>query len=332
MKKCSEFSSLLEIFFTERLIRQRQVSPHTLASYRDTFCLLLRFAQEYLKKTPSQLTLDDLNAVLIGDFLNYLEDKRGNTARTRNTRLAAIHSFFKFLALRQPDNSNLITRVLAIPSKRFDRKAVQFLTQTEIDELLTMPNESTWTGRRDRTLLLLAIQTGLRVSELITLKCQDIVFGPGAHVRCFGKGRKERCTPLSKEAIPVLRSWLQERHGKPTEPIFPNARGGQLSRDGVEYLLKKYVAMASQNCQSFKRKRVSPHTLRHTAAMNLLQHGIDRFVIALWLGHESIQTTQMYIHADMKMKEQALAKTQPLNVKPGRYRPNDTLMTFLSSL
>jgi len=332
MKKDSSFSSLLEIFFTDRLMRQRQVSPHTLSSYRDTFCLLLRFAHEHLRKIPSEITITDLNATFIGEFLNYLEDKRGNSVSTRNTRLAAIHSFFKFLALREPCYSDLITRVLAIPSKRFVRKSIEYLVLPEVEELLAAPDQSTWTGRRDRTLILLAIQTGLRVSELIGLKCQDIVLGHGAHVRCSGKGRKERCTPLSKEAVAFIRSWLQERQGEPSEPLFPNIRGGQLSRDGVEYILTKYVDIASQRCLSMKRKRVSPHTLRHTAAMNLLHHGIDRFVLALWLGHESINTTQMYIHADMKMKEKALAKTLPLNVKPGRYRPNDSLMAFLRSL
>lgn len=332
MKKCSELSTLLEIFFTDRLMRQRQASPHTINSYRDTFCLLLRFAQIHLRKEPSQLTINDLNASFIGAFLNNLEENRRNSARTRNTRLAAIQSFFKFLALREPCYGDLITRVLAIPSKRFIRKNVEYLTRPEIDELLAAPDQSTWIGRRDRALLLLAIQTGLRVSELIGLKCQDVVLGHGAHVRCLGKGRKERCTPLRKESIDVIRSWLKERQGESSEPLFPNSRGGQLSRDAVEYLLTKYVNIAVQNCPSLIHKKVSPHALRHTAAMDLLHHGIDRFVIALWLGHESIQTTQMYIHADMKMKEKALSKTLPLNVKPGRYHPNDNIMTFLRSL
>jgi len=332
MKNCSELSTLLEIFFTDRLMRQRQASQHTINSYRDTFCLLLTFAQSSLRKEPSKLTITDLNATFIGEFLNYLEEKRGNSARTRNTRLAAIHSFFKFLALRAPCYSDLITRVLAIPSKRFIRKTVVYLNRTEIDELLASPDLSTWIGRRDRAIMLFAIQTGLRVSELIGLKCQDIVFGHGAHVRCLGKGRKERCTPLRKESVAVIRSWLKEHKAESSEPLFPNCRGGQLSRDAIEYLLSKYVNMAGQNCPSLKRKNISPHTLRHTAAMDLLHNGIDRFVIALWLGHESIQTTQLYIHADMKMKEKALSKTLPLNVKPGCYRPNDSTMAFLRSL
>ena len=332
MKNLSELSTLLEIFFTDRLMRQRQASPHTINSYRDTFSLLLRFAQSHLRKEPSKLTINDLNATFIGEFLNHLESIRGNSARTRNTRLAAIHSFFKFLALREPCHSDLITRVLAIPSKRFVRKSVVYLTRPEIDELLAAPDQSTWIGRRDRVLILLAIQTGLRVSELISLKCQDIVLGHGAHVRCLGKGRKERCTPLRKETVAVIRSWLKEHQGESSGPLFPNSRGEQLSRDEVEYLLAKHVNVARRNCPSLKRKHVSPHTLRHTAAMDLLHHGIDRFVIALWLGHESIQTTQIYIHADMKMKEKVLKKTLPLNVKPGRYRPNDSLMSFLRSL
>lgn len=332
MKTLPEFPLLLEKFFTDRLMRQRQASPHTIASYRDTFCLLLKFAQDTLKKDPSQLLLDDLTAPFIGTFLEHLENKRGNSAHTRNTRLAAIHSFFKYLAVCEPRYSALIQRVLAIPSKRFDHKQIDFLTREEIDALLAAPNLNTWTGRRDRALLLLAIQTGLRVSELTGLTCQDVVLGNGAHVRCRGKGRKDRCTPLRREAVVVVRAWLKERRCGLAEPLFPNARGGPLSRDGVRYALAKHVAAASRNCTSLKRKRVSPHTLRHTAAMELLQHGVDRAVIALWLGHESVETTQMYVHADLKIKEKILAKTTPVGVRPGRYRPKDHLLAFLNSL
>jgi len=332
MKALPEFPMLLERFFTDRLMHQRQASPHTVASYRDTFCLLLDFAQDVLKKGPSELLIEDLTAPFIGMFLEYLENKRGNSARTRNTRLAAIHSFFKYLALCEPRYSALIHRVLAIPSKRFHRKLIDFLTREEVDTLLATPNLNTWTGRRDRALMLLAIQTGLRVSELIGLTCQDIVLGNGAHVRCQGKGRKDRCTPLRREAVAVIRAWLKERRCDPAEPLFPNARGGSLSRDGVRYALAKHVAAASRNCSSLKRKRVSPHTLRHTAAMELLQHGVDRAVIALWLGHESVETTQIYAHADLKMKEKILAKTTPVGVRSGRYRPKDHLLAFLKSL
>lgn len=332
MKTHTNFAGLVEAFFTDRLMQQRKASSNTIASYRDSFCLLFKFAQQRLNKAPSMLSIDNLDAPFIGTFLHHLEKDRGNSARSRNARLAAIHSFFKYVALQDPSHSAVIQRVLAIPTKRYDRKPIDFLTQPEIDALLAAPDQSTWAGRRDRTLLLLAIQTGLRVSELIGLICQDIVLDSGAHVRCEGKGRKERCTPLRKDSAAVLRSWMRERHGQPHDPLFPNARGGFLSRDGVEYLLTKHVAVARKKCQSLTKKRVSPHVLRHTAAMDLLQHGVDRSVIALWLGHESPETTQVYVQADLEMKEKALAKTTPLDVQPGRYQPDDQTLTFLKSL
>ncbi len=273
-----------------------------------------------------------MDAPFVGFFLNHIEKDRGNCARSRNVRLAAIHSFFKYIALQDPGYSALIQRVLAIPTKRYERKSIDFLTRPEIDALLAAPDQKKWNGRRDRALLLLAIQTGLRVSELTGLTCKDIVLDSGAHVRCKGKGRKERCTPLRKELVAILRNWLRERSGQPDNPLFPNTRGGFLSRDGVEYLLAKHVAAAKQKCPSIQKKRISPHVLRHTAAMELLQHGVDRSVIALWLGHESIETVQVYIHADLEMKEKALAKTTPLNVKPGRYQPDDQLLAFLKGL
>jgi len=332
MKTNNNFPALIEAFFTDRLMQQRQASPNTIASYRDSFCLLFKFAKQRLNKEPSFLSIEDLDATFIGSFLDHIENDRGSCARSRNVRLAAIHSFFKYIALREPSHSALIQRVLAIPTKKYDRKPVDFLTKPEIDALLAAPDLKTWNGRRDRALLLLGIQTGLRVSELIGLTCKDIVLDSGAHVRCKGKGRKDRCTPLRKELVTTLRSWLQERSGQPDDPLFPNARGGFLSRDGVEYLLAKHAAVASQNCPSIKKKRISPHVLRHTAAMELLQHGVDITVIALWLGHESPETTQVYLQADMKMKERALAKITPANVKPGRYRPGDQLLSFLKSL
>lgn len=332
MKTNSSFTGLVEAFFTDRLMRQRQVSPNTIASYRDSFCLLFKFAKQRLNKEPSSLSIEDLEAPFIGSFLNHIEKDRGNCARSRNVRLAAIHSFFKYVALQDPGHSALIQRVLAIPTKRYERRPIDFLTKPEIEALLAAPDLSTWNGRRDRALLLLAIQTGLRVSELIGLTCNDIVLGSGAHVRCKGKGRKDRCTPLRKELVVALRKWLQERSGQPDDPLFPNARGGVLSRDGVEYLLAKHVAVARQKCPSLQKKRISPHVLRHTAAMELLQHGVDRSVIALWLGHESLETIQVYVQANLAMKEKALAKTTPINVKPGRYQPDDQLLAFLKSL
>ena len=332
MKTNNNFPRLVEAFFTDRLMRQRQVSPNTIASYRDSFCLLFKFAKQRLNKEPSSLSIEDLDATFIGSFLYHIENDRGNCARSRNVRLAASHSFFKYIALQDPGHSALIQRVLSIPTKKYDRKPVDFLTKPEVDALLAAPDLKTWNGRRDRALLLLTIQTGFRVSELIGLTCKDIVLDSGAHVRCRGKGRKDRCIPLRKELATTIRSWLKERSGQPDDPLFPNARGGFLSRDGVEYLLAKHAAVAALNCPSIKKKRISPHVLRHTAAMELLQNGVDITVIALWLGHESPETTQIYLQADMKMKEKALAKITPAKVKPGRYRPGDQLLSFLKSL
>jgi integrase/recombinase XerD len=328
----TSFPSLLETFFTDRLLQQKQVSPHTIASYRDTFCLLLRYAQQQLHKTPAKLALTELNAPMIIAFLDYLQQARGTSARSRNVRLAAIHSFFQYAALQSPNYSALIEQVLAIPNMRYERNPIEFLTHTEIEALLAATDQSTWIGRRDRTLLLLALQTGLRVSELIGLRWQDIVFGTSAHVRCVGKGRKARCTPLRKDAIAALQAWQHEQQSRSDTPVFPSARGQSLSRDGVAYLLAKYVAIACQHCPSLQQKRVSPHVLRHTAAMELLQSGVDCAVIALWLGHESMDTTQIYLHASLELKERALEKTTLINGHPGRYRPDDDLMAFLKGL
>jgi len=328
----TSFPSLLQSFFTDRLLRQRQASPHTIAGYRDSFRLLLQFAKKRLGKMPYQLQIEDLDAPFIGHFLDHLESTRKNSARTRNVRLGGIHSFFRYVALEDPAHALHCQRILAVPNKRHVRKPIEFLNREEIDTLLAVPNRSTWVGRRDRTLLLVAIQTGLRVSELIGLNCQDVVLGTGAHVRCLGKGRKQRCTPLRPETAKMLDAWLRERHGLPEEPVFPSIRDGRLSRDAIERLLTKYTHLAAQSCPSLKRKRVSPHVCRHSAAMDLLHHGVDRSVIALWLGHESAETTEMYLHADMGLKEKALSRTGSLGVKPRRYRPDDKLLPFLESL
>lgn len=333
MSKATDFPRLLEVFFTDRLIRQRRASPHTIAAYRDTFRLLFGFAQQQLGKQPSAIELKELDAPLIGAFLDHLEKCRGNGARTRNARLAAIHSFFRYAALQEPSNGALIQRVLAIPSKRCHRRLVGFLARAEIDALLAAPDRSGWAGRRDYAMLLLAVQTGLRVSELVGLRRQDVVFGIGAHVRCDGKGRKERCTPLRKETVKVLRDWLRESPADPDGPLFPSARGRTLSRDGVEYLLTKHVNAARGKCASLRKKRVSPHVLRHSTAMDLLAHGVDHSVIALWLGHESTDTTQIYLAADLTLKQKALAKSAPPNARAGtRFRPNDRLLAFLKGL
>ncbi len=328
----ASFPSLLQSFFTDRLLRQRQASPHTIAGYRDCFRLLLQFAKEQLGKSPSQLRIEDLDALFIGLFLDHLESTRKNSARTRNARLGAVHSFFRYVALEEPAHALHCQRILAVPNKRHVRKPIEFLNREEIDALLAVPNRSTWVGRRDRTLLLAAVQTGLRVSELIGLNCQDVVLGTGAHVRCLGKGRKQRCTPLRPETAKMVDAWLRERHGQSEDPVFPSIRGDRLSRDAIECLLTKYAHLAARSCPSLKRKRVSPHVCRHAAAMDLLHHGVDRSVIALWLGHESVETTQMYLHADMRLKEKALSRTESLGVKPTRYRPNDKLLAFLESL
>lgn len=332
MKTSTGLACLLEAFFTDRLMRQREASAHTIASYRDTFRLLLEFAQQRLKKLPSKLTLQDLDAPFIGAFLDHLENERGNGARSRNVRLAAIHSFFQYVALQEPAHSALIQRVLAIPGKRHDRTQIEFLTRPEIEALLASPDRSTWAGRRDWTLLLVAVQTGLRVSELVALRCRDVQLGNGAHVRCLGKGRKERCTPLRKDAVAALRSWLREYDPLPSAPLFPSTRNGPLGPDGVEHLLAKHMVAARKHCPSLRKKRVSPHVLRHTCAMELLEAGVDSSVIAMWLGHERPDTTQMYFHASLALKEQALAKTRPSNVRPGRYRPDDHLLAFLNGL
>jgi site-specific recombinase XerD len=328
----SVLAPLLEAFFTERLQRQRQASPHTIAAYSDTFRLLLTFAQQQCGKEPAAMELADLDAPLIAAFLDHLEQQRGNSARTRNARLAAIHSFFRYLATREPAHLGLIQRVLAIPQKRCDRKLVTALTAAETEVLVATPDRSTWLGRRDHVLLLVAAQTGLRVSELTSLRRADVVLGRGAHVRCRGKGRKERCTPLRKDAAAALRAWLKERPGGPEDPLFPSQRGGHLGRDGVASLVRKYTARAMSACASLARKHVTPHVLRHTAAVDLLRGGVDGSTIALWLGHESPDTTHIYLEADLSLKEQALARTAPLPSARKRYRPPDALLAFLQSL
>lgn len=332
MNAASDFPRLLAAFFTERLMQQRQVSPHTIASYRDTFRLLVQYAERQLHKAPSQLAIDDFDTPFIGAFLEHLETQRHNSARTRNARLAAIHSFFRYVALQEPRYAALAQRVLAMPSKRYTRRPVAFLSQAEVAALLKAADPKTRAGRRDRTLLLVAVQTGLRASELITLHCEDIMLGAGAHLRCHGKGRKERCTPLRKDAAAALRAWLKERRGKPADPVFPNQRGGPLSHDGLGYLLAKHLAKARHRCPTLRKKRVTPHTLRHTAAMDLLQNGVDRAVITLWLGHESVETTYIYLHADLELKERAMAKTTPSRLRPSRYRPDDAVLSFLRNL
>ena len=325
-------AGVFEAFFSDRLQRQRNASPNTIAAYRDTFRMLLVFAQERLRKPPTALLIAELDATFVVAFLQHLEKQRRNSVRTRNARLAAIHSFFRFVALQEPAHSAVAQRILAIPTKKMERKLITSLTRAEQEVLLAAPKRNTWLGRRDHAIILLLLQTGLRVSELRGLRCEDVVLTTGAHVRCRGKGRKERCTPLTRETVSVLRAWLAEREGLPADPLFPSRRGAVLSRDAVERLVAKYAEIAGATCSSLRTKRVTPHVLRHTTAVSLLQAGNDRAVIALWLGHESIETTQMYLDADLSMKERALARTAPLRAGPGRYRPDDSLLAFLSGL
>ncbi|NNJ98691.1 MAG: site-specific integrase [Gammaproteobacteria bacterium] len=332
MTTATSLAPLLERFFTQRLMLQREASPHTISSYRDTFRQFLTFAQQRLHQSPSRLNIEQIEAPLIVAFLDELEKQRGLTVRSRNLRLTAIHSFFRYVAFELPEHAAQIQRVLAIPSKRFARTLVSFLSRSEVDALLAAPDRNTWSGRRDHGFMLTAVQTGLRLSEMTGLKQEDIILGAGAHVRVIGKGRKERCVPLAKSTRTVLKAWLREPQRGDDGVLFPSARGKRLSVHGVQYLLNKHRMSASNVCPSLKHKRVTVHRLRHTMAMELLQAGVDRAVIALWLGHESVETTQIYLEATLAMKEQALAKTTPPQGKPGRYQPGDRLLSFLNSL
>jgi len=328
----SPLAPILQGFFTDKLLRQRQASPNTVAAYRDTCRLLLDFAWRSTGIQPTQLDISDLDTPLITAFLQHLETDRANTITTRNVRLAAIHSLFRYAALRAPEHADQISRVLGIPPKRCDRAVVSFLTAAEIDALLAAPDRATWLGRRDHALLLLACQTGLRVSELTSLTRADTHLGNGAHVRCRGKGRKDRATPLTRQTVNVLQVWLAETHREPSDPLFPTRAGRPLSRDAVEKLVAKHATRAAASSPTIAAKNVTPHTLRHSAAMALLHAGVDTSVIALWMGHEDPGSTQAYLHADMTIKEQALARVQPPGTKPGRYRAPDTLITFLANL
>jgi site-specific recombinase XerD len=322
----------LQAFFTDRLIAQRQSSGHTIAAYRDAVKLLVAFAAQQTGKPPSRLDIADLDAPLVGAFLNQLETGRGNSVRTRNARLAAVHSLFRYAALRHPEHAAVIQRVLAIPPKRFDKTLITYLTEQEITALLAAPDQATWTGRRDHALLMLACQTGLRASELTGLTIGDVHLGTGAHVSCLGKGRKQRVTPLTAATVTVLGGWLAERGGLPADPLFITRRGTPLSRDALERRITRYTATAARSCPALREKKVSPHILRHSAAMRLLNAGVDTSVIALWMGHENVATTQVYIHADLALKERAIARTAPQDVPPGRYQPPDAVLAFLDGL
>jgi integrase/recombinase XerD len=322
----------IELFFVDYLINQKSVSTHTVASYRDTFSLLLAFIQTNLGQMPDTLDIEFIDSEMIVKFLNYLEVERGVTARTRNQRLAGLRSFYRYLNIKCPHLSHHIQQILAIPQKRYEPALITFLDETEIDALLNSPDQSTPMGRRDFTLILFLLQTGLRVSEIVSVKCSDVKLSSTSYVTCLGKGRKKRSTPLTKRTAKILKKWLSEHVIEGDKFIFQNARGEQFSVDGIQYLLTKYTQAASKSCPSLGRKKVSPHVIRHTTAMNLLSAGVDIMTIALWLGHESIETTKLYLAADMKMKEEALKKVNPTNKSNFRYKPNNKILRFLESL
>lgn len=328
----SALAPLLESFFTEGLVGQRAASPHTIAAYRDTFRLLLRFTHERVGTAPARLDLTQLDAPLIGAFLTHLEVDRHNRPSTRNARLGAIHSFFTYAALRCPEHAGLIQRVLALPYKRTDRALVSFLTAEEIVALLASPDQRRWIGRRDYTLIALVAQTGLRVSEVVALRVGDVNLGTRAHVRCQGKGRKDRVTPLTTHTADALRNWLKDGEPTPERPLFTTSTGKRLSRDAVALVVARHARAAAAECPSLARKHVTPHVLRHSSAMALLHAGIDTSVIALWLGHETTRTTQIYLHADLALKERALARTAPTTAATRRYRPPDSLLAFLEAI
>ncbi len=325
-------AATMQAFFTERLIGQRRASPHTIASYRDTLRLLLGFTAARTGTPPCRLDIAELDAPLIAAFLDHIEHQRGNCIRTRNARLAAIHSLFGFAALRHPEHAADIARVLAIPAKRGDQTIVTFLTDDEASALLAAPDRATRTGRRDHAWILLAIQTGLRASEITSLTCKDVHLGTAAYVACHGKGRKDRITPLTPGTVTTVRAWLAERAGRPDDPLFDTIRGGPMSHDALQQRLTLHAASAGQSCPPLTSKNVTPHVLRHSAAMALLRAGVDITVIALWLGHESVTTTQIYLQADMALKQRALDRTTPPASIPGRYKPGDQLLAFLEAL
>jgi integrase/recombinase XerD len=322
---------LLQAFFAEHLLKHKRVSLHTIAAYRDAFRLLLVFLRETTGTDPAVLSLSDLDAPRILAFLDHVETQRHNRPRSRNARLAAFRSFFRFVATREPESIALTSRVLAIPTKRIERPLIGFLTRPEIEAILAAPDRATWAGRRDHALLLMLYNTGARVSEVARLKCSQVEFGPSVCVQLHGKGRKQRSVPLWTKTAKVFRSWLCEV-GPGNALAFPNARGGPLSRDGIAYIIERAAITARQHCPSLREKHLSPHVIRHTTAMHLLQSGVDLSVIALWLGHEGLETTHGYIEADLATKERALAKLSPPATTIARFRPDDALLGFLAKL
>jgi site-specific recombinase XerD len=323
----------LQAYFTDRLLCQRQVSPNTISSYRDTFRLLLGFMKDTTGTPPARLELEQLDAPTIAAFLEHLQRERGNSTRTRNIRLATLRSFFGYCALRHPEHAALIQRVLAIPPKRGKQRTISYLNRDEVAALLDAPDRSTWAGRRDHALLLTTVQAGLRVSEALALTRADTHLGAGPHVRVIGKGRKQRVAPLTRETVAVLRVWMRETDTPPADsPLFPARHGGPLTRDAIERRLAKHLATAGRRCPTLRAKHVTMHVLRHTTAMTLLTAGVDTSTIALWLGHAQERTTHVYLHADLELKQRTLDRITPPDGHPGRYRARDSLLAFLEGL
>ena len=322
----------MQSFFTDRLVKQRRVSPRTIAVYRDTMRLLVTFAHQRTGRPPHKLDWVDLDTAMITAFLEHLEQDRANSTRTRNLRLTAVRSLFAYAALRHPEHAGLIQQVLAIPSKRFDKPTITFLTAIQIDALVNAPDLTRWEGRRDRAILLTAVQTGLRIAELIGLNCANLTLGTGAAVSCLGKGRRHRAVPLTAPTEAVLRVWISERGGQPDAPLFPTRTGQRLSPDAVQRLVRKHATTAAAECPTLRPDQIHPHVLRHSCAMTLLQAGVDTAVIALWLGHADIRSTHTYLHADMTIKQRALDRTTPATSPPGRFKPADSLLAFLEAL
>ena len=328
----ASFGSILQSYFCDRLIQQRGASPRTIDSYRDTFKLALNFFEAHHHKPAAEMTLSDLNVVFVCQFLQYLENSRHNCIRSRNARLAAIHSFVHYAILKDPTALPVLQAILAIPAKQFDRILIHPLSRDEIFALLDAPDCATWTGRRDCALLTMLYNTGARVSEIAQIHRGDLQLVSAGRVLLHGKGRKERVLPLWKQTVRLLKHWITEITSDPLAPLFPNRHGMPMTRSGIETRLKAAVRIATANCPSLQTRRVSPHVIRHTTAMHLLQSGVDLTVISLWLGHESPETTHQYVEANLAMKEKALASLQEPKLTASRYRPPQDILAFLDSL
>lgn len=326
------FSTLIQDFFCQRLMAQRNASSQTIASYRDTFRLLFRFAQEKMKKEPVSLQLTDMNAEVVLNFLDYLEKERGNDESSRNLRLAAIRSFMRYASYQVVGSISTVQKVLAIPLKRFDRPSLEFLSREEVEAIITSPDKATFSGYRDFVMFMTLYNTGARVSEITRLRVNDVCLEGRASIVIHGKGRKQRTVPLWKSTAKHLREWLYRLKPNPNAPVFPNRCGRPLTRSGVEYRLRLAVKKAAKQFPTLEKRQISPHTMRHTTAMHLLQSGVDITVIALWLGHESPATTHMYVEADLAMKERALKKPRDPSLKSVRYQAGDSVLAFLESL